>query len=436
MHKIIQLLSDEFRNNAKLSLSALASPLALGTKNAHNRIVYQPMEGCDSDDFGRPSELTERRYSRFAEGGPGIIWFEAVSLSINGRSSPHQLILTRDTLDSFKRLTAQIKKTCFDKNGYEPLLAIQLTHSGRYSRPFGDLAPVIARNNPYLEKNDPLDNSCIISDDELDRISETFGSGAALASEAGFDIVDTKCCHGYLSNELLSAIDRPGKYGGCFENRIRFLLNCIVAARASVASNTIVTTRLNIYDGFPWPYGFGVSKAGGTDPDFTEPLLLIEKLKSAVGIPLLNISMGNPYVNPHVNRPFKHGTYSPPESPNVGISRIMAGTEIVQKSFPGIAVVAFGLSYLGKAAPTAASWMIENSNASLAGFGRMIFADPMLARNILSGYNQNKSRACIACGKCAELLRTGCPTGCVVYDRDIYLKKYLTLSKSRVVKKE
>ena len=65
--------------------------------------------------------------------------------------------------------------------------------------------------------------------------------------------MDIKACHRYLDSELLSAYERPGRYGGSFENRTRLLREGIANAQASVTGEFLVTSRLNIYDGFPYP---------------------------------------------------------------------------------------------------------------------------------------------------------------------------------------
>ena len=63
----------------------------------------------------------------------------------------------------------------------------------------------------------------MISDAELDRLQDRYVAAARLACPDGFDFVDIKQCHRYLLNELLAARTRPGKYGGSFENRTRFI---------------------------------------------------------------------------------------------------------------------------------------------------------------------------------------------------------------------
>lgn len=104
-----------------------------------------------------------------------------------GRANPRQLYLTPETLDSFKAMVENIKKTALETSGFEPVVICQLTHSGRYSKPTGTPAPLIAYNNPLFEKDTPIAPNRILSDDYLKKLEETFGKAAALAEAAGFD---------------------------------------------------------------------------------------------------------------------------------------------------------------------------------------------------------------------------------------------------------
>ncbi|MBQ3900293.1 MAG: flavin oxidoreductase/NADH oxidase, partial [Clostridia bacterium] len=212
--------------------SVLGEPLNVGVKTAPNRLACQAMEGCDGDADGRPGELTERRYHRFAAGGAGIIWFEATAVMREGRANPRQLYITEDNLDSFKRQVELIKETALRERGQEPLVVMQATHSGRYSKPDGTPAPIIVKHDPLLEKDTPVDDGRIASDEYLDRVGEALVNGAVLAERAGFDGVDIKSCHRYLLSELLSAYDRPGRYGGSFENRTRLFRESVKGAFA------------------------------------------------------------------------------------------------------------------------------------------------------------------------------------------------------------
>lgn len=399
--------------------AVLARPCEIGAKTTPNRLVCQAMEGCDGTPEGTPDELTVRRYRRLAEGGAGIIWFEATAVLEEARANPRQLWLNEKNLDAFKRQAEAIREDAFRVNGYAPLIVIQLTHSGRYSKPHGKPEPLIAYHNPIFEKNTPIADERIVTDDYLDRVGEALVNAAAMAAEAGFDGADIKCCHRYLNSELLSAYERPGRYGGSLENRTRLLRESVAGAMQVCPSEFLVSSRMNVYDGFPYPYGFGVSPAGGTDFDPAEPAALLAMLEQ-LGVKLLNITMGNPYFNPHVNRPFAVGPYTAPEAPLAGVARMLNGTAELKKAAPGIKLICSALSYLGTTAPQVAAGYIENGGFDFAGFGRTIFAYPDFARDILQTGGMKKEKCCVCCSKCSEIMRAGSTPGCVIRDATVY----------------
>ena len=399
--------------------AALAEPCALGAKTAPNRLVCQAMEGCDGTYDGLPDELTKRRYRRLAEGGAGIIWFEATAVLEEARANPRQLWLNQKNLDAFRRQAEEIREAAFRANGYAPLLVIQLTHSGRYSKPQGRPAPLIACHSPVYEKNAPIGDDRVVTDDYLDRVGEALVNAARLAAGAGFDGADIKCCHRYLNSELLSAHTRPGRYGGSLENRTRLLRESVAGAMQVCPSEFLVTSRLNVYDGVEYPCGFGVAEGGGTAFDPAEPAWLLRQL-SAQGVKLLNITMGNPYVNPHVNRPFAVGPYPAPEAPLAGVARMLNGTAALKKEAPELKLICSALSYLGAAAPETAAGYLESGGFDFAGFGRTIFAYPDFARDILQTGGMKPEKCCVCCSKCSEIMRAGSTPGCVVRDAAVY----------------
>jgi len=401
-------------------VSVLAQPLTVGNKTIPNRLACQAMEGCDGTPDGRPDVLTKRRYDRFARGGAGLIWFEATAVMEEGRANPRQLWITKENLDAFKRQVETIKETALKENGYAPLVVMQATHSGRYSKPHGEPAPLIAYNNPIFEKDKPISGDRIVTDSYLDRVGAALVEGAVLAEQAGFDGVDIKCCHRYLNCELLSAYEREGRYGGSLENRTRLLRESISGAIESCGSDFIVSSRLNVYDGFPYPYGFGVKTDGSTAFDPTEGIWLLKQLKNA-GVELLNITMGNPYFNPHVNRPFAMGGYEIEEHPLEGVARMLKGIAELKKAVPEMKIISSALSYLGVAAPNVAGAFIQNGGFDIAGFGRTIFAYPDFAKDILKNGAMDKNKICICCSKCTEIMRQpGGTPGCVIRDREVY----------------
>lgn len=411
--------------------TVFSQPISVGAgKKAPNRLACQAMEGCDGTADGAPDALTLRRYDRFARGGAGTIWFEATACCEQARANPRQLWLHEKNADAFRRAVEAIRTAALQEHGHEVLLILQATHSGRYSKPNGVPEPIIAYNNPLFEGNNPLPRERIISDDDLDRTGEALIRTARLAQEVGFDGVDIKACHRYLNSELLSAYHRSGRYGGSYENRTRLLRETVAGAKAACGGNFLVTSRLNVYDGFPYPYGFGVSPEGGLEFDPAEPIRLVRDLRD-LGVSLLNITMGNPYVNPHVNRPFALGGYEAPEHPLVGVARMLHGTAALKRAVPEMKFIASGWSFLGAAAPAVASGFFHEGGFDLAGFGRTAFAYPQFAKDLMETGELKRENLCLCCSKCSEIMRAGSTPGCVIRDKDVYLPLYREVLKGR-----
>ena len=363
LHKAGELgLDIPFRD----SIDPLFEPGIIGLKTVPNRFAVQPMEGFDSNPDGSPGEFTFRRYGRYAGGGNGLIWFEATSVVRQGRSNPRQLMLNDETLDGFKRLVDYTRKSARDVMGvsYDPYLVIQITHSGRYSKPDGRRVNKVACYNPFLDGQQ--DDVGIISDEELDRLKDIFIHAVHLSHEAGFDAVDIKACHGYLIHELLGAHTRQeSRYGGSFTNRSRFLVDVVDRSIREVPE-IVTAVRLNATDGIPYPYGFGVKEDGSVKIDLKEPMDLSKQLIDA-GCSLLNITAGIPYHSPHYVRPFNRPVTSadfPREHPLEGVMRLLKISGLVQKEFPQTPVVGTGYSYLRHFYPQVGSAVLCKGMAS------------------------------------------------------------------------
>ncbi len=406
------------------STAPLSAPIRAAGHTLPNRIVYQPMEGCDGAGDGTPGELTVRRYHRFAHGGPGLIWFEATAILPEARANPRQMMLTEKNADAYKKLLDGMREISVRENGYAPLIICQLTHSGRYSKPNGYPEPLVAQHRPLFEGDKPLSEDRILSDDALAALPERYAYAARLASEVGFDGVDIKACHGYLLSELLGAYGRSGPYGGeAYENRTRLLLSAVEAVRSSAPDSLLLASRFNAYDGFPYPHGFAASDEAGV-PDLREPRRLAGDLV-ARGVRILDVTMGNPYQNHEVNRPTAFAEAVPPYE---SILRMRAGAIAVSEAARAVAAdaltVASGFTFLGAEAPHVAAADIDAGKYELIGFGRQSFADPDSAREILRNGCADPRRLCLTCGKCTALMRAGKTPGCVIYDKEIYGSLY------------
>lgn len=415
----------------------LSEPLSLSGRTVPNRMGIAPMEGADALPDGSPSEMTIRRYKADAEGGSAVIWFEAISIVQEGRSSKTQLLLTEDNLESYKRMTDAVREAGIAANGYAPFLIMQANHSGRYSNPDNHPAPMIAYRHPELEVFRKASDDCIVTDDYLKSLEEKFGEAAVLAKKAGFDAIDIKSCHGYLLAELSSAYERPGEYGGSYENRTRLLKNGIRAALAHASQDFSVTCRLGIYDGYAWPYGFGVSEKSGLTPDLTEPIRLVQEIAD-MGIDYLDLTMGNPYATTHVTRPYDSGKYVPDEHPLEGIARMIEGIGTVRRAAADsgrrMTVLASAPSYLRAYADLFTAGAVEQGLCDGMLFGRLSFADPAFANQILHTGRIDPQKVCLTCGKCGDLIRAHQPTGCLVRDPGTfmpYYKNFLEIKKTQ-----
>jgi 2,4-dienoyl-CoA reductase-like NADH-dependent reductase (Old Yellow Enzyme family) len=273
------------------------------------------MEGADANKDGTPSYLTRRRYKRFASGGAGLIWMEAIAVDDAGRANKSQLYLKKENLNEFKKLIALIN----NESNTDPYLVAQLTHSGR----FGE-NNIIAFRDKNLDSISILENDFhIITDSELDQLQLDYLNAAKLAVKAGFDAVDIKSCHRYLLSSLLAAYDREGKYGGSYENRTRFLKETIQKIRDNVDID--ITVRLNIYDAIPG--GWATDQDG--EPDLKETAKLIKELEK-IGVQIINVTASTPYLKPHVNRPYDNGEYIPSEHPLIGVKRLLELTKFTK----------------------------------------------------------------------------------------------------------
>lgn len=212
------------------------------------------------------------------------------------------------------------------------------------------------------------------------------------------------------------------------------LKNGIRAAKVYEDNSFMVTSRLGIYDGYAYPYGFGVSSGSGLTPDLSEPIRLVKELHEELGLKMIDLTMGNPYATTHVTRPFDSGKYAPDEHPFVGLNRMIQGIGAVRKAVPGIVVWASAPTYLRQYADLYSAGAVEQGLCDGMLFGRMAFADPDFANEIVKEGRINPKRVCMTCGMCGDLIRAHKPTGCVVRDAATFkpfYREYLEIKKTQ-----
>lgn len=438
--------------------SPLAAPITVGGFSVGNRWAVHPMEGWDGTRDGQPSDYTRLRWQHFGESGCKLIWGgEAVAVRPDGRANPNQLYYSPENETALAELLQILTTAHQNQFGHaaadDLLVGIQLTHSGRYCRPNEKvrLEPRIAYRHPLLDARIGLqesDNSCLLSDHDVEELIECYVQAAQAAERIGFRFVDIKHCHGYLGHEFLSAYTRPGKYGGSFENRTRFLREICERIQA-VCPNLLLGVRLSLFDLLPFQPedydpktgrpgsgrptafsgadypAFGCDRHNPLEIDLAEPIQLLKLMRDELNISLVNLTAGSPYYNPHIQRPAyfpPSDGYQPPEDPLVGCVRQILAVAEVKKAVPDLPVVGTAYTYFQEFLPHVAQAVVRRGEADFVGIGRLVLSQWQLPAQVLQGEDYRAAKKiCRTFSDCTTGPRNGLISGCYPLD-DTYKK--------------
>lgn len=428
--------------------SPMAAPLQTDGFTIGNRWCIHPMEGWDANTDGSPTEFTIRRWENFGRSGAKLIWGgEAAAVQEDGRANPNQTLGTESNRFGLEKLYDSLVNTHKSEVGdpSDLMIGLQLTHSGRYSRPNEKKTaePRVAYHHPILDARvgiDPDDDSAIWTDDQLYQLIDNYVTSAKIAQQLGFHFVDVKCCHGYLLHEFLSARSRPGEFGGDFEGRTRLLLT-IIRRIQQECPGLMIGVRLSVFDlipfhagleagepidfqdMLPYEYGFGVNAENPLEMDLSEPIQLIKLLHES-GVFSVNLSAGSPYYNPHIQRPAifpPSDGYPPPEDPLVGVVRQIEAVRDVKKAVPEMLMVGTGYTYLQEYLPNVAQAVVRAGWVDSVGLGRMVLSLPELPQVTLEEGTMPRKKVCRTFSDCTSAPRNGIISGC--YPLDPFYKK-------------
>ena len=420
--------------------SPLAQPYVSSGKKIGNRWCILPMEGWDGTVDGRPSELTTRRWQRFGMSGAKLIWGgEAVAVRHDGRANPNQLMLAGHTMEALDELRTAMLRAHVEHHGTSDdlVIGLQLTHSGRFARPNVKTKPEpwILYHHPILDRRVGIGPDYpVMTDGQIDDLIGDFTRAAVRVQALGFDFVDLKHCHGYLGHEFLSAFSRPGRYGGSFENRTRFLRE-LVAAVCRDAPGLGIGVRFSAFDtipfkpgpggvGVPEPFdgayihGFGVNPGNPLEYDLAEAFLFMDLL-SSLDIQLVCVTAGSPYYDPHIQRPAMFPPsdgYQPPEDPLIGVARQINATAALKARFPRLCVVGSGYTYLQEWLPNVGQYNVRAGRVDFVGLGRMVLAYPEMPGDVLAGRPLRRASLCRTFSDCTTGPRKGLVSGCYPLD--------------------
>jgi 2,4-dienoyl-CoA reductase-like NADH-dependent reductase (Old Yellow Enzyme family) len=328
-------------------MAGLFDPIEIKGLTLKNRIVLPPMETGTGTTDGQPTEKTIIHYVERAKGGAGLIIVEHTFVSPDGRFSKYQLGLhTDENISAFKKLVKEIHKVGVP-------VALQINHAGlRGSFASGEGKPLGPSDVPLPESNEkPISLSII----DIERIIKNFADAAQRAFEAGFDAVEIHGAHGFLLNSFTSPItnQRNDKYGGSFEDRIRFPLEVVKEARKNIGREVPLFYRLGADDELP--EGFSLAEASQ----------LAKELVSA-GIDLIDVSGGLCGSRPK----------------NMQVGHFVPHAATIKKAID-VPVIAVGRI----TEPKFADQIIREKKADLVAVGRAFLKDPhwgLKAKNALT----------------------------------------------------
>ncbi|MGC4004213.1 MAG: NADH:flavin oxidoreductase [Pirellulales bacterium] len=430
--------------------AAAGSPLAqtktVAGRTIGNRWCIHPMEGWDAETDGSPSEYTLRRWRNFGLSGAKLIWGgEAAAVQRDGRANPRQTLAVPENLPGLRKLYDELvaahREVC-DRDD-DLLVGLQLTHSGRFSRPNSSkLEPRIAYHHPLLDEKfhiDPLDASVVWTDSDLETLIDDYVRGAHLAAQAGFHFVDVKACHGYLLHEFLSARTRPGKFGGDLEGRSRVLRTIIGRIRDELPQ-LIVGVRLSLFDIppyatsrevgkpmeyerlLPYAFGFGTNPERPLEYDLTEPFELLRMLlrrRRGADEHLVRQSLLQP-THPTSGDFSAERRLSAPRRSADRRGPPSAGRATVPTSVPRLADGRQRAQLPARLFTARGAMLVRDGWMDFVGLGRMVLSYPELPRETLEHGKTTRKKICRTFSDCTTAPRHHLISGC--YPLDPYYK--------------
>ena len=260
-------------------------PFRLRDLELVNRVVVSPMDMYVAED-GRPGDFHLVHLGGKALGGAGLVMTEMVCVSADGRITPGCTgIYTDEQAGQWRRITEFVHRESQAKIG------IQLGHSGRKGStrlmwegmdqplPAGNWPVAGPSPLPYLPGVSQVPHELTAA--ELDVIRQQFADAAARADQAGFDLLELHCAHGYLLSSFISPLtnQRRDEYGGSLAGRLRYPVEVLRTIRAVWPAGKPVSVRISATD---WLDG------GITAEDSVE----IARALAAAGADIIDVSTG------------------------------------------------------------------------------------------------------------------------------------------------
>ena len=294
------------------------TPVRLRSMVLRNRVVVSPMDMYSAVD-GMPGDFHLVHLGARALGGAGLVFTEMTCVTRDGRISPGCTgMYVPEHVPAWKRIVD------FAHQFSEAKICLQLGHSG----PKGSTKLMWeGMDEPLDEANWPVVGPSAIAyapvgqvpreltRSEMEEIRDAFVRAANMAQEAGFDMLELHCAHGYLLSSFITPLlnRRTDEYGGTFENRLRYPLEVFHAVRAVWPSDRPISVRISATD---W-------MAGGISGD---DAVEIARAFKVAGADLIDVSTGqtSPDAKPVYGRMFQT-PYADQIRNEIGIATMAVG---------------------------------------------------------------------------------------------------------------
>ncbi len=356
------------------------SRIRIGNVTVPNRFVVPPMGNNFANTDGTLSERSKAYYQERAKGGFGLITIESTVVYQETKGGPRKpCLFSDDTVESFR----EVADACHE---YGAKVSIQLQHAG----PEGN-----SKLTGYpLKAASAMPAACgrevpeAVSNEEIYRIIECYGDAARRAQQAGIDMVEVHCAHGYLVSTFISerTNHRTDEFGGCFENRMRLPRLIIENIRKKTGGNLPILCRINASD----------EVEGGQSVQ--DAAAVAAYLEEECGVDALNITRAV-----HLHDEFM---WAP------GVTHGGFNADLVSEIKRAVTVPVIAVGRFTE--PQYAELLVKQGRTDLVAFGRQSIADPELPNKARTG-RLEEMMPCIGCLLgCVPNMFAGKPVSCAV----------------------
>ena len=371
----------------------LLSPLDLGFTTLPNRVIMGSMHvGLEETEHG--FERMAAFYAERARGGAGLIVTGGIAPNEAGRPwDGGAKLTTAEEVAEHRLITDAV-------HGEGGRIAMQILHFGRYAYHPALVAPsaLQAPISPFVPNE--------LTEAEVEQTVEDYARCAELAREAGYDGVEVMGSEGYLINEFIAAATnhRTDRWGGSYENRVRFPLEIVRRIRERVGADFIIVYRLSMLDLVP----------GGST---LEEVVRLAKEIEAAGATIINTGIGWHEARiPTIATSVPRGAY----------------TWVTKKLMGAVSVPLVTSNRINT--PEVAEEILADGRADLVSLARPFLADPAFVNKAAAGRSETIN-TCIGCNQaCLDHTFNLKITSCLVNPRACH-ETELVLSPTRRAKR-